>query len=148
MQYENSCMHLMTVTIYNFAKDSNTLHIYADWLHVAFFFFNVSTATQLPFFVFSCRFFLGFFSFFTLAAKFKEPVHTDVCRCQSFEFYKWDGRKKKKRKKKKSMGFRKKKGKKRCFQKCVRLHRETRAMPQLEVCKRSTYIHNTERGVT
>lgn len=83
--------------------------------------------------------------FFTLAAKFKEPGHTDICRCQSSEFYKRDGERKQAKKKKKAWDFLKKKM---GFQKCVRLHGENRAMPQLEVCKRSTYIHNTERGVT
>lgn len=47
--------------------------------------------------------------FFTLAAKFKEPGHTDICRCQSSEFYKRDGERKQAKKKKKAWDFLKKK---------------------------------------
>lgn len=138
MQYENSCMHLMTVTIYNFAKDSNTLHVYADWLHVAFLFYFFMFRPLLSFHVF-----LLCFSHQQLNLKSRD-TRTFVA-VSPRNFTSETGKENKQKKKKKAWDFLKKKM---GFQKCVRLHGENRAMPQLEVCKRSTYIHNTERGVT
>lgn len=127
---------------YDFAKDS---YIYADWLHVAFYIqFSIFFLFLFCVCVFHSVTLLGFCSNFK-----NQPLHTDMGVLGN------QGGIYTARQMTKVLFFKKKKMfllvsqcSKNVSNSCACFKREQARCAPLEVCKQSTYIHNTKRGVT